>query len=260
MSVAGDISEMPLPELLSVLAGKTGILRMRNIPYVTRIDVHIDAGYVTACLVDERSLRKECQLNDKLVAVTASPSGSFQFLLHPSEELTHRFRVHVHHIALHVASRVDEIMGEKANFPHPSQVFRWTGNRSGAAKDDEGLQEFILDAADILRFGSNAERLASIVQLSVPQVQFYLLKLAMAESVAPLSRDALWSKFNKTMEAKSSGLRLAQDKATGTPGFQPGPAKAKQMPSSTGQKIVPVLGRRKDEKPPQQGRITRLIK
>ncbi len=262
MAVAGEISEIPLPELLSVLAGKTGILRMERIPHITRIDVHIDSGNITGCLVDDRSLRKEAQLYDKLVAVTASPSGTFRFFTAEAHELAHRFQIAVNRAAIEVASRVDEIVSNRATFPPAAQVFRWTGNRAGVASDDEGLQEFILDAADILRFGSNAERLAGIVQLSVAQVQCYLRKLLDKECIAPLGRDALWSKLNKTLETKSSGLRLAQEKATGSPGFVAGPAKPRQMPSSTGQKVVPILRRSKENKddPPKAGKITRLIK
>ncbi len=262
MAVAGEISEMPLPELLSVLAGKTGILRMERIPHMTRVDVHIDTGNITGCLVDDRSLRKEAQLYDKLVAVTASPCGSFRFFGVEAQELAHRFQISLGRAAIEVASRVDEINSNRDTFPPPAQVFRWTGKKSGGGTEDDGLQEFILDASDILRFGSNAERLAAIVQLSVAQVQFYLRKLLDLDCIAPLGRDALWSRLNKTLESKSSGLRLAQEKATGSPGFVAAPAKPRQMPSSTGQKVVPILRRIREAKneTPNAGKITRLIK
>ncbi len=261
MSVAGEISEMPLPELLTVLAHRTGILKMQNVPFMSRLDVHIERGAITGCMVDDRSLRKDIQVLDKLVAVTASPSGTFRFTAVPETEIIRRLSLHVNRAAIEVASRVDEIMGNRTLFHAPEQIFRWNGNRPGNHDGDEGLLEFIVDAADVLKFGANADRLAGLVQLSIPQVQFYLLRLAASECIVPMTRDATWSRLDKTIETRTSEVRLAQKaEGTGTPGFKTGPLQPRKVPSSTGQKMVPILRSQLAKKPPDKGRITRLIK
>jgi hypothetical protein len=265
MGVAGKMSELPLPELLTMLGGRRGKLRIQQIPNIALLEVHIDTSVITACVLDGRFLRKESQALDRLVAATASPSGLFHFLAAPASELAHRLHLPIQKAAIEVAQRVDEILGAKDEFPPDEQILRWAGKSVDSHLDDPGLEEFVAEADDALRYGVSPQRLAAIVQLSTPQVQYYLLTLARLGWIDAPGCGQLWSKLDSSLRTKSSPFRLAREaQATPEPASSAEPRRDAAWRSGRAnkgaQKVVPNLtGRRDDQGVPREGKITRLI-
>lgn len=250
----GDLSEIPLPELLGVLSGKSGILHLDGVPLIGRMDIHVSRGNISACIVAEQFIRKDGGIIEKLIAVTIMAEGRFEFEVIPPERLHHRCKIPAQGIALEVASRADEIVAQLSRAPDSAQIFRWTGNPTMATYPDPLLNWFIEEAAELLRSGSNAEKLAEYLQISVAQARHHLGTLLESGSVTALHRDAIWSRLDRALDAKSATpLKvLKPDGSIGIvkplPALVPGKSDS-QLIGSAGQKIVPKLMRQPVNKP-----------
>jgi len=255
MALHGDLSENPLPELLSLMSGKTGILKLRNLGGLGQMDFHIDNGVICNSLQGERVLRKDVQIYDKLIAVTIMGKGSFDFVTEESGKLQHRTKLSVQHAALEIASRSDQIVGDKNLYPQPGQVFRWAGNPMNHHGRDPFLDAFLEDTGEVLSFGADAQRLAGLLQIEVIQVQGYLYCLLQLEAIIPLNRDELWARLDRSMKSKS-GTPLKVVTATGQkrPATLPAVVKEKaksdsQLLADPNQKIVPLLRKQPVNRP-----------
>ncbi|MGF1655580.1 MAG: DUF4388 domain-containing protein [Verrucomicrobiales bacterium] len=250
MSVAGDVSEMPLPELLTVLANKCGHLMLQDAPHLGRLHVFLKNGFITAFDADGRQLKKPSEVIDKLVAATHCSVTRFTFLNMEPESVPERISMDVTGTALEVARLVDQIefvLGEEFSC---DQIFRLESESASQAIDDPAVREFFQQATESLKFGISSNKLAPILQLSARQVGYYLVQLEQLGKIKPLTRDAVWSRFNKALESKTSALRLAGGKEVIPASRQIElPKKITRRPPSLEQKVVPVLGKR----PPKSG-------
>ncbi len=251
----GNLSEIPLPELLGVLSSKNGILHLDALPLIGRMDLHVFKGNLCACVVAEQIIRREEGVLEKLIAVTIMSKGHFEFEQSPSERLQYRCKLPAQGLALEVVSRSDEILSRIESFPDAAQVFRSTGNPRMAEYPDPLLNFFVEESAEMFRYGSSAEKLAEYLQISVEQVRHHIASLLEAGAIAPLSRDALWSRLDKALDAKSiTAIRVRKaDGTIGKPSPQPTdepPRKpGTQLIGSSEQKIIPKLTRQPVNKP-----------
>ena len=79
MPVTGEIAELPLPELLNMMRHRAGKLTLLQTGQISEMVMHFTPGYLCGFQAENRILKSEAQVVDKLVAVTASPVVSFVF-------------------------------------------------------------------------------------------------------------------------------------------------------------------------------------
>ena len=214
MPVTGEIAELPLPELLNMMRYRAGKLTLQGTPHVSEMVLHFTPGYLCGFQSENRIIKSEVQVMDKLVAVTASPVGRFIFEPRHASSLMGSVRIGIDRLALIIVSKVDELSVHRAQFPPAHRVFRLTpAPEDGSPRalpdwEDAELAEFYRASEALLRCGISAEKLATIEQISVEQTQLYLYKLALLDLVSTARRDTQWAQLDRVLEAKSTPLRL----------------------------------------------------
>ncbi len=259
MALNGDLAENPVYEVLSLMAGKTGVLRLRQISGLPRLDLHFDAGVLCALLEDDQLVRRLEAVTLKLLTATMAGRGTFEFVTANALSLQHRNKISSQGLALDLATRSDHLLAGKDGYPSAAQIFRWSGNPMSAKGRGAELDFFIDETVDLLGFGADAQRIAGTLQLSVLLVRSLLGELLSLGAIAALSRDKLWSKLDSTIEARSATpLRLIRPDGSKLTARVPDvplarPMSEAQKLSTAGQKIVPVLRRQPVNKPfPQE--------
>ncbi len=228
MAVTGEISELPLPELLNMMRHRAGKLYLQGTAQVSEMVLHFTPGYLCGFQSENRILKSEVQVVDKLVAVTASPVGRFVFEPRHASSLMGSVRISIDRLALIIVSKVDELSVHRAQLPPAHRVFRLTpapedgSPRVLPAWEDYDLGEFYHASETLLRCGISAEKLATIEQISVEQTQLYLYKLALLDLATTARRDDQWAQLDRVLEAKSTPLRLTVvEDGEGSPGRPP---------------------------------------
>lgn len=257
MPVTGEIAELPLPELLNMMRYRAGKLILQGTAQVSEMVLHFTPGYLCGFQAENRILKSEVQVVDKLVGVTASPVGHFIFEPRHASSLMGSVRIGIDRLALIIVSKVDELSVHRAQLPPAHRVFRLApappdgSSRPEPAWEDADLAEFYRASETLLRCGISAEKLASIEQISMEQTQLYLYKLALLNLVTNARRDDQWAQLDRVLEAKSTPLRLTVvEEAQDTPG-RPVPTHH-HLPRSP--IITPKIGLGSS----QQRKITRL--
>ena len=223
MPVTGDISELPLPELLNMMRHRSGKLSLLQTQQVSEMQLHFTPGYLCGFMVDKHIIKTESQVVDKLVSVTANPIGRFVFTPAHASSLMGSVRIGVDRLALIIVGQVDEISVNKQDLPAPHRIFRLQKTEGPIEFEEQGLSEFFWSAVNLLKCGISAEKLASIERISTEQVQLYLYKLSILGMVAPARRDDLWAGLDTVLQSKSSPLRLTEEQRVNAQAAKPEP-------------------------------------
>ena len=260
MPVTGEIAELPLPELLNMMRHRAGKLTLLQTGQISEMVMHFTPGYLCGFQAENRILKSEAQVVDKLVAVTASPVGRFVFepKKHASS-LLGSVRMGVDRLALILVSKVDEISVNKEQLPPAHRIFRLKEEGKIPEFEDFDLAEFFRGAESLLRCGISAEKLADIEQIAVEQIQYYFYKLRLLDLLVTARRDDQWAKLDRALEAKSTPLRLTLEAADYGDDALPPPSKSKApraayTPRGQSPLITPKIGLGSLE----QRKITRL--
>ncbi len=212
MAVTGDTSELPLPDLLGMVRFRTGLVRFTGIKRVPPIEIHVSPGFLRAVFCGAKSVPDVPSIIDKLVAVAACETGQFHFRgMHPNA-VTAQTQIPMDGLILAVVSIVDEILFNKPHLPRREQVYAFSSKEGeyDLGEEDAQLLNFVRRSRDMLELGASAEELAPVLEISVAQIQFYLLKLRSVGVVEPL-RSADPFANDPALQLKSTRMRLADD-------------------------------------------------
>ena len=211
MPVTGDISDLPLPDLLDMMRHRSGKLSLLQTQQVSEMQLHFTKGYLCGFMADNHVVKSESQVVDKLVSVTANPLGHFRFVPAHASSLMSSVRIQVDRLALIIVSQVDEISVNRQDLPAPHRIFRLQPLETPVQFEEQNLAEFYQGTVNLLKCGISAEKLASIERISTDQVQLYLYKLSILGLVAPARRDNLWAQLDTVLQSKSTPLRLTEE-------------------------------------------------
>lgn len=251
MAVQGDNSELPLPDLMGMLRFRTGVVRFTGVQNMPETEMHVSPGYLRALFVQNRSITHEVEILDKLVAITASPEGRFNFYAQTAIRTLVNYSLDG--MILAVVTNIDEILAHSDKFAHSDQVFSFVEGREELAnEDDPTLSYFLRHARDQLEIGITVDDLATLQEMSPRQVQFYLLKLSRLGMLQIANRKESFASIPQ-LSLKSTGMRLADAH------FDTHGAVAKGAETDPA-KFHPVITKRSHATDiPPQGRVTRLI-
>ena len=215
MPVTGEIAELPLPELLNMMRHRSGKLTLTQTQQVSEMHLHFVPGYLCGFMSDKHIIKTESQVVDKLVSVTASPIGRFEFTPSHASSLMGSVRIHVDRLALIIVSQVDEISVNRGQLSPPHRIFRLQQPMPKVEFEEANLAEFFHATINLLKCGISAEKLASIECISTEQVQLYLYKLSILGLVAPGRRDDVWAQLDSVLSSKTTPLKLTETNKTG---------------------------------------------
>ena len=78
MAISGDISDLPLTDLLNMIRFRGGFVTLTDTPRVGEMVLYFSPGFVTGFSIEKQNIKVESQVVDRLVAVAAVPVGKFQ--------------------------------------------------------------------------------------------------------------------------------------------------------------------------------------
>lgn len=184
MAIFGDLSDLPFPEVLSMLGRRTGRLEIVLPDLSEKIEVHLEQGVLRGVRANGRWLDDPLWVRDRLTALMDAECGCFDFHREEAESLHRSVELSIPQLLLSIAAAVDEISHYRRRFAHPETRFVVLGREEVWL--DQDLYDFLTRAEPRLLAGVNASELAGELGLSIEQVQLNLYKLRSVGRVAPL--------------------------------------------------------------------------
>jgi len=241
-----------------MLRFRTGIIRFSAILRLPTIELHVTPGYLRSVYSGERLLQDPPAVVDKLVAITAASTGKFTFSPARPDQITANMQLPMDGLILGVVTIVDEILFSKDQLPRREQIYAFAPVEAefDLGEDDDQLLYFVKKARDQLELGTSAEDVAKVLEISVAQAQFYLLKLRAAGVVEPL-RSADPFANDPALQLKSSSLRLAgnHDEAAYEEREREESSLLPPLPTSSWSPTAHTA----DEPMPESGRVRRML-
>jgi len=183
MAIFGNLKDMPLVDLLSLLGRRSGLLEVWALPgeqdsYL----LALEQGRLLWVKANGRRL-DALQARSCLFALASAAEGAFEFVpAQPPEESPH-LDWPVERLLLSVTSTQDEISQQRSLLPDPATRFQ------SAALEvwlDEPLYNFWQRARPLLDQGASARELAWQLEIGLDEARYYLHRLRLLGKVAPV--------------------------------------------------------------------------
>ncbi len=169
MALFGNLRDLPLPELLSLLARREGYLDL--ILPQSRLSLGLAGGRLQEVLEGGRRL-DPLEARARMVELMNAREGAFEF--HPGP-VPRGLDWPVERLLMATITLVDELSAYHEALPDPRTRFRLKPGMDPLL--DEPLFSFWQRAKPLLERGINAQILAQSLHLPLDQVRYYLHKL-----------------------------------------------------------------------------------
>lgn len=186
MAIYGSLSDLPAPEILNMLARRTGHLKVTTEPQpgrAARYDLHLDRDHLMGLFLDSRELTDTMLVRDAFRKLLEIEIGTFEFESVEPDLLNRSLRLPIKQLILSTATIIDELENYRSRFPHPDIVFHVTGPIHEHLPGD--LELFWIRAEEHLQRGISANALSEALNLSVEEVQLHFYKLRSVGRLVP---------------------------------------------------------------------------
>jgi hypothetical protein len=176
MPILGNLSEFPLPEILLLIGGRTGRLRLLDVPEFGLMDVDFSNGEVQALyLAGETHITSDAMI-DKLSAVVQAQGGMFEFRVHPVASIQRELPLRINELVLALVSHVDEVIAERQAFTSPDHRYILAVPQPEIWIEPE-LSVFFHEIKQYLVLGASMHELAAHLQIDPRVVHTHLTNL-----------------------------------------------------------------------------------
>jgi Domain of unknown function (DUF4388) len=184
MSIFGDLAELSLPEILNMVAKRTGQLELTQLPDNQVIILNLSNEYLKGCVINGQLVNDPLVVRDKLARVISETRGQFEFHKCGVSNLQGHLSLGIPQLLIAIAAQVDEISAYQHHFAHPQTRFQCLANIDIWL--DEEIYLFLEKARKFLLQGIDAQTLAQELNLSVEQVQLHFYKLRTLGQITPI--------------------------------------------------------------------------
>ena len=214
MAIFGTLEEMPLPEILTMLGGRTGKLLLSKLPREQTCDLYLDKSKLKALHLNGKSITREEVVSKVMLKVFTVEQGIFEFKRLSPDQLEQTLNMPIDKLLLQTATNIDEKQYNE-RFPDSQTRFKSAGHVDIWL--DNALYNFWQDSSSLLSKGCSAQEIAEHLSLDVQIVQQNLYKLRSLGKIAPLrafQQDAISSqiKSGTTPEVAPENLNKDIDK------------------------------------------------
>ncbi len=182
MALFGNLKDLPLDELLQVLAHKEGALEIWNVNGVPATTLYLKPGYLRSLDQKGKPL-PPLAAKAVLQALLRAREGSFEFIPHLKPSHKHRLNWPLDRALLTLVTLTDELERARENLPPKEARFRLDGPARPA--DKVPCQDLLRAAADLLAQGASVGEVAERLGLPWDYVAFCLHRLASLGVVRP---------------------------------------------------------------------------
>lgn len=184
MAIFGNLSDLPLPEILTMVGHKSGCLLLWNLPNNQEYELHIAESCICGVLSGNKSMEDILQIRDLMLHLINSNSGNFEFHKRSAYDLKQNFNIPIEQILLSTAAISDEIDAYRDYFPNQETRFKLAGCLDIWLDSD--LYSFWERSSKLLSEGSSAEEIARQLGLNLERVQLNLYKLRSVGKIEPM--------------------------------------------------------------------------
>lgn len=183
MAIFGDLQDMPLVDLLSMLGRRSGLLDVWDVGGKrNRYILALDRGNLL-WMKDEGGYLDPLKARSTLLELASAGRGAFEFTPIEPPKGSPLLNWPIERVLLSVTTIHDELASYNSLLPDPKTRFQVAALEVWL---EEPLYSFWERAKPLLQTGASAEDLASRLRLPLDEVRYYLHKLRLAGKVAPV--------------------------------------------------------------------------
>jgi hypothetical protein len=183
LAIFGDLQDMPLVDLLSMLGRRSGLLDVWDVGGKrNRYILALDRGNLL-WVKDEGGYLDPLKARSALLELAFAGRGAFEFTPVEPPKGSPLLNWPIERVLLSVTTIHDELASYNSLLPDPKTRFQVAALEVWL---EEPLYSFWERAKPLLQTGASAEDLASRLRLPLDEVRYYLHKLRLAGKVAPV--------------------------------------------------------------------------
>jgi hypothetical protein len=173
MPLVGNLAEFPLPEVLLLIGGRTGRLRIYDVPDLAEVAIDLSEGQAHGLHIDEELVTDKSQIVAELSFMVETGDGMFEFTAEPIESVRRTEPLAVSELVMLLVLHVDQKLAKQRALLAP-QLFYMLQTPPLGAEIDEDLNLFYQQSRQLLGGGVRSEDLAEYLGLEEGIVQRYL--------------------------------------------------------------------------------------
>jgi hypothetical protein len=212
MSLVGQLTEFPLPEVLLLIGTRTGRLRLYDAPEIVPIEMDVSEGRAHGLHIGEAFVTETPQIVAELSFLVETGDGMFEFAAQPIVSVLRNEPLQISELVMLLVLHVDEKLAKQHALLAP-QLFYMLETPPPEIVIDPKLNLFYLQSRQLLAGGVRAEDLAeylgleeALVRLSLDSLhQLGVVKLLETSDVETLRGMML----EQEISDKSSEFQLA---------------------------------------------------
>jgi len=183
LAIFGDLQDMPLIDLLSMLGRRSGLLDVWDVGGKrNRYILALDRGNLL-WVKDEGGYLDPLKARSTLLELASAGRGAFEFTPIEPPKGSPLLNWPIERVLLSVTTIHDELASYNSLLPDPKTRFQVAALEVWL---EEPLYSFWERAKPLLQAGASAEDLASRLRLPLDEVRYYLHKLRLVGKVAPV--------------------------------------------------------------------------
>jgi hypothetical protein len=183
LAIFGDLQDMPLVDLLSMLGRRSGLLDVWDVGGKrNRYILALDRGNLL-WMKDEGGYLDPLKARSTLLELASAGRGAFEFTPIEPPKGSPVLNWPIERVLLSVTTIHDELASYNSLLPDPKTRFQVAALEVWL---EEPLYSFWERAKPLLQTGASAEDLASRLRLPLDEVRYYLHKLRLVGKVAPV--------------------------------------------------------------------------
>jgi hypothetical protein len=176
MPLVGSLNEFPLPEVLLLIGGRTGRLRLFEAQEFVPMDLGLSESQAHGLRIDDTFLTTPAQIIAELSFVVETGDGKFEFISQPIDAVTREQALPVSELVMQLVLHVDEKLAKRSAVLAPELFYVLVPPPPGVDLEDN-LKLFFLQSRQLLASGVRSEDLAEYLGLEDEAVRLHLYNL-----------------------------------------------------------------------------------
>lgn len=175
MPILGNLAEFPLPEVLHFIGGRTGRMKLLDIPGADIMELDTHAGYLYA-LQSGGTLCDDVELViQKLSAVLQGQRGMFEYVITTEDQIRAGLLIPLQSLAMELAFTVDKMNDESQRLLNPNS--RFTLLQEPQIWLEHDLRQFYHYAKEMIENQSTLQEIADFLGTEPRTAASHLSKL-----------------------------------------------------------------------------------
>jgi hypothetical protein len=173
MSLVGNLSEFPLPEVLLLIGGRTGRLRIYDVPDLSSVEIDLSNSQAHGLHIGDYFLTERSQIVAELSFMVETGEGMFEFSAQPIVSVPRDEPLPISELVMLLVLHVDEKLAKQRALLAP-QLFYMLEIPPPEMEIDPDLNLFYQQSRQLLAGGVRAEDLADYLGFEQDMVRLNL--------------------------------------------------------------------------------------